>query len=175
MNLLREYCLRTKKEFLWATNEGFVFLSEYKRPAMVCLTSSHPRQLSICNNCVNLHHEMIVELIVPEKDQVYKIHSHSHCEPNINLLDHLKKLGFGEYEVCPMSNLKDIESWMWEFFIFHNALKYSQGWKNLLGKQKDNKIEEQMCWCATKSPSMFVNYYNMYENLTIGRTYLAIA
>lgn len=176
MNLLVEYCKRHGVNFVWGNNEGIVFLDDYNRPAVVCITSSAPRQIITCGSCPTDRSNLVVELFVPSRDSIFSPLSHSHQPPDVDLLKHFCDIGHGGYKPYKAKNQTDVETWLWRFFIFHNKTKYSTAWRRFSAEQsKDEspmKYIEQMAWVAIKHPKVYHDYYHMYQMLTTARNYL---
>ena len=176
MNLQLEYARRKRIDSGWGTLDSMVFFNDHDRPAAICLSSTHPRSISTCEECGRC--SLIFEICVPNRDSIYSIKNHAHVGPDHNLIKHVKQKLSKPLTVYYPKNQQDIDMRIWEFFIFHNRNRYVDDWAQMLESTSKHpqalRGAEQMAWCAINHPRIYNNYYNAYSNLIGGRNYLLI-
>jgi hypothetical protein len=73
---------------------------------------------------------------------------------------------------------KDIEIWLWNYFIqskpFKKPLAFDDYVKNQDKRQNNiSRALDQMLWCAINQPSAYSLFYeDMYTHILVGRNYL---
>lgn len=190
MNLLSEYCKRSKNNFVIPTNDGICFFNEHNRPAIIGTTSVLPKAKQICYKCKILESNdpfaaktteyeksvIIVELFVPDKYCGYSADRHFHVSADSDVLKEISNYGYGNVEPVHLNHGRDIEIWLWNFFLFHSPIRRSADWDRFLSSQKTNtqplKCYEQMAHCAINYPKIYEQYYNIYQSFVPGRKYL---
>lgn len=170
-SLLTEYCNRHRcAQYVLPTNDGMCFFNDHKRPAFVCLTSTYPRSYSTCMQCAQ-NNSVIVEMFGPSREESFSFSGHSHVSPDTDISALVK-----DFSPVSLKSNDEIERWLWQFFIFHNRLRYSRVWKTWSDEQETTseplRTHEQMAHCAIKYPRYFNIYYTMYLTFTVGRKYL---
>lgn len=176
MNLITEYCNRHNTEFLIPTNNGVLFFNDYKRPALICLTSNTPKAFTACPLCASEETLMTVELFAPGKDSSFTHVAHHHVHPDTDLLQHINKQAGIDLKPVRLTSSRDMECWLWSFFLFHHRLRRSRNWmawrEQLEITCEVSRTYAEMTHCAVKFPRYYANYYTIYQTFTVGRKYL---
>lgn len=177
MNLLTEYYRRHGVNYLLPTNESYVFFEDcHETPMLVCLMSTHPRNYNTCYRCQHGSSGIIVEVFSPNRETPLLLTSHIHIKPDDDLLTKVINNFDCSFSPFYAKNYRDIEVWLWRFFISHNRYKSSRSWIAISEsiKSKDEYLiaTEQMASCALKNPKVYHSYYTMYQSVVSGRNYL---
>ena len=180
---MQEYRERHGMNFVLSVDEGVCFFDQNKKPAAVVLTSSHSRNITTCRQCLRHQGGLIAELFTltgkafPE--HVYKLTTHEHIDADLDLRkwvnDNLKT-GSGTYEPVVAASDRELECWLWRFFIRHNPA-LPKKWAN---KEEPFRSLEQMAWAINNKysgmPKLFEGFYkNLYYIFMLGRRYLIYA
>lgn len=175
-NLMTEYFRRHGDQHVMATNDGICVFNEHKRPAMIALTSIAPKSLSCCANCAYPERGIAIEILEPSRDQPFALTSHLHVPPDTDIKKYIISNGYNNY--CPvyLKNNRELEIWLWNFFLFHSRLRRSRNWAKTCSEQSETdeptRTYEQMAQCAILWPKYFAQFYIMYQTVVSGRKYL---
>jgi len=181
-SLIQEYRERHGMNFVLAVDEGLCFFDVSRKPAAIVLTSSPSRNITTCRECLLPRGGLIAELFVltgqPYPSQTYKLAKHEHINPDTDLrwwVNDVLKGKEGTYEPFIATNDRDIECWLWRFFIRHHPL-FQKKWAN---KDEPFRSLEQMAWTINNSgqhnsqPRLFEGFYKtLYYTFMLGRRYL---
>lgn len=162
------------------TNDGLCFFNDHKRPGLIALTSTSPKSHQTCYRCGSESSWVILELFIPNRDDIFTCVFHDHIHPDANLVKEVRAAACNtNVEIATpvyLKNGRDIEVWLWSFFLFHSRLRRSRNWVNWVDQQTTTaeplRSYEQMVNCAMNHPKVFNLYYTMYQTFVPGRKYL---
>lgn len=169
-NLFDEYCKRHHLKCALPINDGLFFFNSLNKPALICLTGNSPRTYSYCSACKTPN--IAVEFFTPDRDEGYEHIYHAHVDPDLDILAYTKKHISKTAEPVYLKEEKEIECWLWNFFLLNSRLRLSSSFKLWSSIQPTINPYEQMAWCAMKAPMVFNSYYNLYQTFTAGRKYI---
>lgn len=181
-NLLNEYRRRHNSSFIWASNDGVCFFNKNRKPAAVCLLTDVCRAVVSCELCHTKNPKFVCEVLAP-KDSAYsvgffKILRHEHVGVDIDVNKILTNLD-SKFVPYYAKDQKDIETWLWQFFIQMQPFAKSQYQFNKFVKSQDKRQTgvmrslDQMFWTIECFPSVYSIFYDrLYLPFIIGRNYL---
>jgi len=183
-SLIQEYRERHGMNFVLAADEGVCFFDSGKKPGAIVLTSSHSRNITTCRGCLKPHGGLVAELFVQTgrayPEATYRLFRHEHVDPDIDLRTWVNETikAKDSYQPFAADNDRDLECWLWRFFIRHNPM-FARRWAN---KEEPLRSLEQMAWAVnntsqhTSHPRLFEGFYKgLYYTFMLGRKYLLYA
>ena len=178
-SLITEYRKRHSLNCVMSVDEGVTFFNVNKKPYAIVLTSSHSRSVTSCRKCLSPKNSgLIGELFVRTNkcfpNQMFKLISHEHLDPDVDLVDWGSKCSKSKLEPFLPSSDLEIESWLWQFFVINNEI-YKRKWVN---KNEPERSLEQIAWTIDNSgnhqshPRLYEAFYkNFYCTFILGRKY----
>jgi hypothetical protein len=183
MNLLVEYCRRKGIDYVPTHDNGVCFFNKEHKPTYICTLSMIPKANHTCLKCLT-DNDIIVEVfsgtmtrpsdVFSSNGECYNLDSHEHLSINADVLKYLKSK-LENVQPVYMKNAKDIERWMWQFFLANcNTSKAFKKWiEQHETTQEPLRTHEQMFRCASRHPGAFSLYYSLYQGF-VGRRYLLL-
>jgi hypothetical protein len=92
--------------------------------------------------------------------------------PDIDIVDYVNKNLKPNVKLEPFyaSNKRDIESWLWKYYLMGNSEFIPSRWR---AKNDRDRYIEQVMYCVTERPKVLNNYYyKVFSPLLVNRKYL---